>query len=89
MRALHKAILDLSTEISTELPTNPKLEIVKPIEHSSVSPYLQQRLRSMDEVREERERRQRELAEAAAKRAANDTTAAVATAATERLEKTG
>jgi hypothetical protein len=32
---------------------------MKPIE-SNVSPYLQQPLRSMDEVRQERERRQRE-----------------------------
>ncbi|MBV8535547.1 MAG: hypothetical protein JO128_08150 [Alphaproteobacteria bacterium] len=39
---------------------------MKPVE-SNVSPYLQQPLRSMDEVRQERERRQRdELAAVAA-----------------------
>lgn len=38
---------------------------MKPVE-SNVSPYLQQPLRTLDEVRQERERRQRELANAAA-----------------------
>ena len=36
---------------------------MKPVE-SNVSPYLQQPLRTLDEVRQERERRQRELAAA-------------------------
>lgn len=39
---------------------------MKPVE-SNVSPYLQQPLRTLDEVREERERRQREFAELEAK----------------------
>ncbi len=41
---------------------------MKPVE-SNISPYLQQPLRTLDEVRQERERRQRELAEAQAKQA--------------------
>lgn len=39
---------------------------MKPVE-SNISPYLQQPLRTFDEVRQERERRQRELAALEAK----------------------
>lgn len=38
---------------------------MKPVENN-ISPYLQQPLRTLDEVRQERERRQRELAAATA-----------------------
>ncbi len=76
MRLAHKVIPIFSTEISTDVSAEPRARrpILKPVEHSNVSPYLQQPLRTMDEVRAERERRQRELAEATqtnAKRQAN------------------
>jgi len=72
MRFAHKFIPDLSTEISTDLPPAKAIRpLLKPIEHSNVSPYLQQPLRTMDEVRAERERRQREFADAVARRLAD------------------
>ena len=90
MRFAHKIIPGLSTEISTDVATPAKIRpLLKPIEHTNVSPYLQQPLRTMDQVRAEREQRQRELAEAMAKRLANDTTADAAVVAPARVTRAG
>jgi len=90
MRFAHKLIPGLSTEISTDLPAPAKIRpLLKPIEHTNVSPYLQQPLRTMEQVRAEREQRQRELAEAMAKRLANDTATDAAIAAPVRITRAG
>jgi len=81
MSFAHKFIRELSTEISPDSPTAKVIRpLLKPIEHNNVSPYLQQPLRTMDQVRAEREQRRRELAEAMARRAADDMAAEQAAA---------